>query len=803
MKVSLEWLKEWIEVRQTAQELADTLTNGGIEVGSIDNLNEGLEQVVIGEICELQKLPNSEKLWICQVNTGKESLSIVTGAQNLQIGDKVPIALAGAKLPNGLEIQTSKLRGVLSEGMLCSAEELHLDISLGQVRSAGGIMILAQDSPLGQNLAEFLGLSDYVLDLELYPNRPDCLAMVNVAREVASLTGEKTHLPKWADLDWHPDLPVALDVKIVLDEPDLCWRYSGLVVEDVKIAPSPEWMKRRLRAAGVRSISNIVDITNYVMLEMGQPLHAFDRDKISGAVHVRRARTGEKLITLDHVERTLDPEMLLIADDEQALGLAGVMGGLDSEITENTHRLFVESAYFSPVSIRRTSRRLGLRSEAANRFEKGVNAYGCLAVLGRVSELLIELKAGRPVSIADKIHHLPLQNKITFSPDRTSTILGVEVTEADIRWVLKRLGFAYQAEGSGFRVEIPSYRTDLQIEEDLIEEVARLIGYDRIPTTLPQGSQTQGRRTPEQEFRRRLRTALARVGMNEVSTYSFTNAGVNEQWGNAAHAIALLNPLREELGVMRTTLLPGLLEVAGRNLARRNMDISIFEIGNIYQAEDSVRPLRQLPRETLKVAGLAVGKSKRHWFSQSPTYDFYYLKGILEEVAREFGLSLGFRLAGEQKLLHPGRSAEVYIGETKVGIIGEIHPALEREWGLERAVLFELEVTPLLEHGQQVTRTQPIPRFPAVQRDLAVIVDKDVPAAKVMERIREAGGELLQQVEVFDVYTGKSIPNDRRSLAFNLRYQSLERTLTDEEVNAFHTRILEGIQQEFAAESRK
>lgn len=803
MKVSLEWLRELIEVRQDVGTLSDTLTKGGIEVGSVEHLNAGLDKVVIGVIRELSRLPNSEKLWVCRVDSGEKVFNVVTGAQNLQQGDKVPLALVGAELPNGLAIQASKLRGVVSEGMLCSLEELLLDFAVGAKRSAGGILILAEDAPVGGKLADYLGLNNSVLDLELYPNRPDCLAMVNVAREVSSLTGEKLHLPQWADFAQLPELPLTGDIRVVLDEPDLCLRYSGLLVEDVKIAPAPEWMQRRLRASGVRPINNIVDITNYVMLEMGQPLHAFDWDKIEGAVHVRRAQKGEKLVTLDKVERTLDPEMLLIADESKALGLAGVMGGLESEVTANTRRLLLESAHFAPVSIRRTSRRLGLRSEASNRFEKGVNPYGCLFSLGRVSELLLQLGAGRPLALVDEVGQLPQLRTVVFSAQRTSEVLGVAVDEDDLRWVLGRLGFHYKAKGSEFQVEIPSYRTDLQIQEDLIEEVARLLGYDRIPTTLPQGSTTQGMRTPEQEFRRRLRHTLVRTGMNEVITYSFTRAAVDAAWGSAEHSIALMNPLREELGVMRTSLLPGLLEVANRNVARRNMDLSIFELGNVYLADRPERPLRRLPKESLRVAGIATGKSKRHWLGSSYPYDFYYLKGIVTEIAREFSLELSFRPAQDEPLFHPGRSAAIYADEVKVGILGEIHPASEKEWGLERAVLFELEVAPLFQQAGDVVQARTILRFPSVQRDLAVVVLRDITAAEVLKRIRELGGELLQQVEIFDVYTGKPIPQDRRSLAFTLRYQSPERTLTDEEVNSLNSRILDGIQQEFAAEWRK
>ena len=801
MKVSLEWLRELVDVDQSAEDLAETLTRGGIEVEEVENLNKGFEKVVIGEIVSLTKHPDADRLWVCVVNVGQEEVTIVTGAQNLLAGDRIPVAMVGATLPNELSIRKSKLRGVVSLGMLCSREELLLDGTVGLDRSEGGILVLPQDAPIGENFGHYLGREDSVLDLELYPNRPDCLAMVNVAREVASLTGKKPHLPKWAEQNQVLSLPTVQDLRIIIEDESLCWRYAGLIVEDVHIAPSPEWMQRRLKAAGVRPISNIVDITNYCMLEMGQPLHAFDRDKIQGDVHVRAAKLGEKINTLDGVERKLQTDTLLIADDQQALAVAGVMGGLDSEVTQDTRRLMIESAHFSGVSVRRTSRRLGLRSEASNRFEKGVDTHGIVATLGRVCELLLDLGAGRPVAIVDEVKKLPPQRQVSISVQHTSTVLGVELTTAEIRQVLDDLNFKYEEQAGLFHVEIPSYRSDIEIEEDLMEEVARLIGYDRIPTTLPQGDQTQGRRTPEQEFRRKLRKTLVQSGMDEVMTYTFTRATTDAQWGSAKHSIPLLNPLREELSVMRTSLVPGLLDVASRNVARRNTDVSIFEIGNTYWGEE--QPLQKLPREELRVAGVAVGKSGRHWLNQSADYDFYYLKGIIEEVAREFGLKLDYRRAENQGLLHPGRSTDIYLLNQCIGFLGEIHPALEKEWEIERVVIFELELAPLFARMRQTVRAHSIPRFPAIQRDLAVVVAKETSADAVMARMRKLGGELLQQVEIFDVYTGKPIPDDRKSLAFSLRYQSLDRTLTDEEVNLLNSRILEGIQQEFGAEWRK
>jgi len=801
MKVSLEWLRELVDVDQSAEELAETLTRGGIEVEDVANLNKGFEKVVIGKIVNLIKHPDADRLLVCAVNVGQEEITIVTGAQNLQVGDRIPVALVGSTLPNGLSIRKSKLRGVVSQGMLCSHEELLLDATVGLKRSADGILILSPDAPIGENFSKYLGREDSVLDLELYPNRPDCLAMVNVAREVASLTHKKPHLPKWAEQNQVFSLPTAPDLRIIIEEDELCWRYAGLVVEDVHIVPSPEWMQQRLKAAGVRPINNIVDITNYCMLEMGQPLHAFDRDKISGDVHVRIAYPNEIIVSLDGVERFLQADTLIIADDLQPLAVAGVMGGLNSEVTKDTRRLLIESAHFSAVSVRRTSRRLGLRSEASNRYEKGINAYGCVATLGRVCDLILELGAGHPVALVDEVKNLPPYRRVRLSVQHTATVLGVELKTAEIRQVLEDLNFEYQEQDGLFNVGIPTYRSDIEIEEDLMEEVARLIGYDRIPTTLPQGDLTQGRRTSEQEFRRRLRKALAQSGMDEVITYSFTRAEADAQWGSAKHSIPLLNPLREELGVMRTSLVPGLLDVAARNVARRNMDVSIFEIGNTYWREE--QPLRNLPREELRVSGVAVGKSGRHWLNQPVNYDFYYLKGILEGLNLKFGLELEYRIAKNQSLLHPGRSADVYLQNQCVGFLGEMHPSLEKEWGLERVVLFELEFTSLFARMRQTVRAHSIPRFPAIQRDLAVVVALETQADAVMAKMRKLGGELLQQVEIFDVYTGKPIPDDRKSLAFMLRYQSLERTLTDEEINILNSRILEGIQQEFAAEWRK
>ncbi|HVJ48923.1 phenylalanine--tRNA ligase subunit beta [Desulfitobacterium sp.] len=800
MKVSLEWLSEFINVKVPAEELAEILTRGGIEIGGIEHLNQGLETILVGEIERMEHHPNADKLWVCEVNLGSQNVQIVTGAQNLLIKDKVPVATHGTTLPTGQKIRKSKLRGIESNGMLCSTEELLLDASLGDPRSEGGIMILARKTVIGKSLGELIQ-GDTVLDLDLYPNRPDCLAMINVAREVSFLTREKVHLNRWAETEQGPDYPTDSETKLIIEEPELCHRYAALLVEDVKIALSPAWMQKRLRAAGIRPISNIVDITNYCMLEMGQPLHAFDRDRVSGAVHVRRASQGEKLVTLDNIERTLDPEMLLIADDVKPLGLAGVMGGLNSEITGATTRILVESAHFDTVSIRRTSRRLGLSSEAANRFEKGINVAGIAATLGRVSELILELGAGRPVGFIDESKYVVEPRTVVLTVAKTSDVLGMSFTLDEISEVLERLQFPYEHRGEGFVVKIPSYRSDIQIEEDMIEEVARLTGYDRIPTTLPQGSQTQGRRTPEQESRRKLRHLLVNLGLNEVITYSFNRPDADELWGHSDRAITLMNPLREELSVMRTSLIPGLLDLAARNVARRNLDVRLFEMGNVFWATE--HPLTKLPEEKLRLAGLLYGKPSRHWLKPVSEYSFYTVKGLIEALAQEFGLKLKYEVPQETVLLHPGRSAEIYLQGEKIGFMGEIHPALGKDSGLEHALVFELALESIFAASDSSIRATSIPRYPAVQRDLAVVVAKKVPAQAVMARIRKLGGELLDNVDIFDVYTGKPIPEDHKSLAFALHYQSLDRTLMDEEVTSLNSQILKGIEQEFGAESRK
>ena len=803
MRVSIEWLRQYLKIEQTPEELAEILTRGGIEVGGVEDLNKGFKNIIIGEIKSIKPHPNAQKLQVCDVNIGSEELTIVTGADNILVGDKVPVAVPRAKLPGDKVIEPTDLRGVKSQGMLCSDKELGLEF-VGLDRSKGGILILLPDAEVGSKLEDYLGLDNSVLELELYPNRPDCMSMVNVAREVGTLLGLKPKFADWLEVNT-PLWPTDVKQKIEIENPELSWRYSALLVEDVVIRPSPRWMRNRLRAAGIRPINNIVDITNYCMLETGQPLHAFDRDRLKGTVRVRLAREGEKLVTLDGVERQLDNSMLVIADDSGPIALAGVMGGLDTEVTASTKRILFESAHFAGANIRRTSRKLGMRSESSSRFEKGVDPHGTVTTLARVAELLLELEAGVPMSFTEHCVCLPPQAEIEVSLKRVNALLGVEYSEQEVEQVFEALNFDYESKPNGkYTVHIPSYRQDLKIEEDMIEEIARIIGYDRIPTTLPQGIQTQGRRTPEQEFRRKVRHTLTEAGMNEILTYSFTKKDSDDIWGRRDMNIPILNPLREELGVMRTSLLPGLLETAARNTARRNLDLLLFEIGNVYWPHKL--PLTTLPQEKTLIAGLVQGQSQRHWLVPQIKFDFYFLKGILSQLEMACGVEFTYtRLNNSryQELLHPGRSAEITVGGEYLGFMGEIFPQLDEEWGLNRPVLFELDFDVLYKNSQTALVAKSYPRFPAIQRDLALVVPQDIPSEAIKNRILELGGELLQTVEIFDVYQGQPVAEGYKSVAFSLRYQSPERTLKDEEVISLNSNILATVQKEFGAQWRK
>ncbi|MDQ0287435.1 phenylalanyl-tRNA synthetase beta chain [Desulfofundulus luciae] len=808
MRVSFKWLQEYVDIPISPVELAERLTMAGLAVEGLEEPGKEISNVVTGRIVKIEPHPNADKLVICLVSTGEpEPRQIVTGATNVREGHVVPVALEGARLAGGLVIKRARLRGVESRGMLCSGQELGLDPKTIPADQAHGIMILPADTPLGLDIRPVLGLDDVIFELDLTPNRGDCLSMIGVAREVAALLGQPLRFPR-LEVQEIPGSSLEGRVRVDIVEPGLCRRYVARLFTNVRVGPSPLWMQERLRAAGIRPISNVVDITNYVMLELGQPLHAFDYDKLrDGHIIVRRAHAGEVIVTLDGSERYLEPEMLVIADPGGAVAVAGVMGGLDTEVTENTTTVLLESAYFHPTSIRRTSRALGLRSESSSRFEKGIDLEGCLAAANRAAYLLVEIGAGDVVAGAVDNYPSPVARKpIILRPERVGYILGADIPREETANLLTRLGFTVQDAGQDLLVNVPGYRVDINLEIDLIEEVARLHGYDRVPATLPFGATTRGARTREQSLLKRLKEVLVECGLTEVVTYSFVNPAVFDRFkvpqdSPLRHTLKLQNPLSVEQSVMRTMLLPGLLEVLERNFNRRVTSGAIFEVGRVFLPQGG----EALPEERPMLAAAAMGQGAAGWNRPATPLDFYYLKGVLEVLAAKLGLpGLTFEREKENPAFHPGRAARIKAQGETLGIVGELHPDVLEEYELDvRVCAFEVDLAAMLALAGKPPRYRPLPRFPGVKRDIALVVSREVPAADVLRVIRRAGGHLLRSVELFDVYEGEQVREGCRSLAFSLHFQADDRTLTDAEVTAQIDALSGALVRELGAELRK
>ncbi len=808
MRVSYNWLKELVEINISPEEMAEKLTNAGIEVESLERL-QSVEGVVIGLITEIRAHEAADKLLVCRVDTGGSLWTIVTGAKNVQEGQKVPVALPGARLAGGKIITVAKIRGVESSGMLCSAEELGLDVDKLPAEQKDGIYILPADTPLGKDIVEVLGLDDVILELCLTPNRSDCLGMINVAREVAALTGGQLRLPQVeASAEGGP---VAQLTSVEIRDPQLCRRFVARVIQNVKIEPSPLWLQQRLIRVGIRPINNIVDVTNYIMMETGQPLHAYDYDALSeNRIVVRRAQAGEELVTLDGQKRQLKSEMLVIADAEKAAGLAGVMGGLATEVTEQTKNILLEAAHFDPVTIRRTALALGMRSEASLRFEKGVDVEQTAIVADRTVQLLEELGAGTAVPghvdcYPGKAARAPINVKL----QRINQLLGTELTAAEVEKIFQALQFTIEEKNAdGWLIMTPSYRTDLGIEADIIEEVARLNGYDKIPTTLPQGDTTQGKRTWAQQVQHRLGQIMTSQGLFEVITYSFHNPRHLDLLNLPADhklrdAVVIKNPLSEEQGMMRTTLLPGLLDVVARNLNKRNKNLRFYELGKIYSK--GAYPQAALPDEKTVLGMVATGRKEKEWLYGEEEYGFFYLKGVVENILKSLGIpAYTFKQVQTVPWLHPGRTASIFIDEEELGIIGEIHPLVLEKYDISQRVTFsQLDVELLIAKAQERPVYQPIPRYPAVSRDLAIVVPDKVENASIEKVITRVGQGLLRQIRLFDLYRGQQVTEGYKSMAYSLTWQAEDRTLTDEEVNALHQQIEEALSQELGADLRR
>lgn len=813
MKVSYQWLMQYVDVSGfSAQELAEKLTRGGIEVDGVEARNQGVAQVVVGYVKAKEKHPDADKLNVCKVDVGTgEELQIVCGARNVDAGQHVPVAVVGAKLPGGMSIKRAKLRGVESQGMICSAKELGINDKLLPKEQQEGILVLPEGLKLGTPITEVLGLDDEVLDLDLTPNRSDALSMLGVAYEMAALTGADVKLP----VNQVPAASIEAKeyISVSIAAPEHCPHYAARYIKGIKVAPSPQWMQNRLIAAGVRPINNIVDITNFVMLEYGQPLHAFDADKIEGgSIEVRLAREGEELETLDGQLRKLEPQMLVIADAARAIALAGVMGGASTEVTGDTVNILLESARFDGGTVRKASRKFGLRSEASIRFEKEVDPARVLEALDRAALLMAEYAEGL---VAEGVVSAGSPDKervrIAVTRGRINGYLGTELSSLEIKTIFDRLHLQVEEPSEdSYVITVPSRRGDFAYDVDIIEEVARLYGYDNIPTTPIEGATTPGALNGPQAIRRALRRRLTAAGLHEVISYSFTSperANLLPELTGKPIPVRLAMPMSEDRSVLRTSLLANLLDIAGYNRNRKTDNVAIFELGSVFLTDEA--ELTRQPQERQKLAALLTGsRTRAQWNVKPEAVDFYDMKGVLEVVAELLGLSGKVTLkAAAPEHMHPGRSAEVLLatprGQEQIGYIGQLHPGVQRELDLADTYVLEVNLEALYAEADLSIIYGALPRFPASSRDIAVVIDRSQNAGSLTAAIAETAGELLESVEVFDIYTGGKLEADKKSVALSLVYRHAERTLTDEEVSELHAKVVERLEQSFQAELRK
>lgn len=817
MKVTLNWLKQYVDFDWSPEELAERLTMLGVEVEGVQKLGGEFEGVVVAEVLTREKHPNADKLSLCRVNDGKGERQIVCGAQNFKAGDKVPLILPCASLPakpgeQPFTIKVGKIRGVESHGMMCSPKEL------GLAEDADGLLILRPEAKVGQPFAEYLGrpAGDVVYDLEITPNRPDLNSVIGIAREISAVTGNTLKIPdvtggtrSTASQNKVKDgveavPPVSSLVAVRIEDTELCPRYTARVIRGVKIGPSPDWLKTALEKVGIRSISNVVDVTNYVMLEIGQPLHAFDYHLIAKradgkpTIVIRRANEGEKFLTLDGQERTLANQMLLIADETKAIALAGVMGGANSEINLNTTDVLIESAYFKPQNVRATSKKLDLRSESSYRFERGADIEISDWASQRAAQLILETAGGQLAeAVVDAYPKRFEPKQISLRPAKTSELLGLEIPAGQQADYLKRLGLE-QVSGSSFRV--PSFRVDLKREADLIEEIARLHGVERIPATTPRGAIGTNAFDEVHDQIAEARRFLSGLGLNEAQGQTLISAPAAKF--SVAEAVALQNPLSSDMNVLRPSLLPGLLDALRHNVNHKNYDVALFEIGRTFRREQNAAV-----REQRRLAIALTGQRQALFWSgdqRGAKFDTYDLKGALEELFEQFGVrGLTYVRRAETTSLFL-ESAAIHLSKHQVGELGLLLPTLARSYDLRDPVLLaELDFDLLLARRSAGKSFKPLPAFPAIRRDVAMLVPESTTHDAVLQVVKKARAQNLESVELFDVFRGKNVPAGQKSLAYALTYRSAERTLTDAEVNAAHERLIQELKQNLGAVIRE
>lgn len=800
MKVSLSWLNDYVDVQMELDPLVEALTMAGLEVDSVTDRYAFMETVRIGRVTEVQPHPDADRLKLCSVDLGDRSTAIVCGAPNVRADLLVPVALPGTEFPDGNILKKSVIRGVASEGMICSEAEL----VLGDDR--GGIMVLDPDLKVGESLSRALGLNDPVIEIDLTPNRPDCLSIVGIAREIAAIQGTCLNYPDYQFSESGAD--IHNQASVTIKAPELCPRYAARLLSDIKIGPSPFWLQDRLLSVGLRPISNIVDITNYVMLETGQPLHAFDFDQLAGhKIIVRCASEGEKFITLDQKERKLSDDMLMICDGERPVAIGGVMGGLNSEIEETTTRVLIEGAYFNPTSIRKTAKKLGLGTDASHRFERGVDPQGTVKAINRAAKLMQELSGGVPIEGLIDEHPQPVPERtIALNVPKTNRLLGTDFDSTRITSMLESIEFQTADIGTDMlAMKVPSFRVDVSRPEDLMEEVARIAGYNNIPTTFPVMPSEARQPLEALQLRNRIKHLMSGFGFTEAINYSFIHQNSARRLllpeSDRRHAaVAILNPLSEDQTVMRTSMLPGLLESTQRNLARGEKNLRLFEIGRIYFAAGN----EQLPEEIEILAGLWTGlRDQPSWIGKACPGDFYDVKGVLESLlARLEVKAIHFTKMPDDQCHYTrtGHTAQILIGKQPVGQLGEVHPGVLGKYDLKQtAFIFELDLNQLGPQVPETKSSRPIPKFPAVPRDITLIVDQAVEAGSILEAVANRKEALVEAVTLFDAFEGSPIPAGKKSISFRIVYRSQQRTLKDQEINALHKSLTDSLVTQFKA----
>ncbi|SMP14330.1 phenylalanyl-tRNA synthetase beta subunit [Desulfurobacterium pacificum] len=785
MKITYNWLKEFIDISDlTPQEVADILTDIGIEVDSVSYAAENLEKVVTGKILSITKHPNADKLKICQVDVGNETIQIVTGADNVFEGAIVPVALHGAKLPIGIRIKRSKLRGEVSNGMLCSEAEL------GLTDSSPGIMILPENTEIGKDIVEVLGLNDWIIEYEITTNRPDALSVLGIARELKAVLNKPIVLP---DTSFETgSFKAENEAELEVLDSAACPRYTGFIVKGIKNAQSPLWMQVRLYLVGLRPINAVVDATNYVMYELGQPLHAFDLEKLAGKkVVVRRAKDGEKILTLDGTERKLTSDDLVIADAEKPVAIAGIMGGEESGTTLETENILLESAHFDPMTIRKTSKRLNLSTDSSYRFERGADIEACEFAAARTLHLIQKVCSGEVAE--GRLEHYPkpyTPKVIVFNPEKSSRLLGVQIPARKSSEILSNLGFTVKKEQDYIVVKVPSWRKyDVTREVDLIEEVARIYGMKNITSTYPL-MHSNVKKDYRYFYIQEIKEFIASHGYNEAINYSFIGEKLYSKFGfDVSKLTKIANPLSEEWVYMRDYLFPSLVQNAVNNINRNEKDVALFEVAKIF-----VNKGEKLPEEPLHVAFLLTGKVKDDLYRERNA-DFYDIKGIVESLLEKLNVNAEFTAQNEKPFLHPGQSAKITVDGEEVGFIGKLHPDVTEKFEIKQDIFIaELNLDKLLSEAlsKKVTFKQ-IPKFPPVTRDIAVVVEKEKPVAEI-ENVIRSKAKYLESLKLFDVYEGKGIPEGKKSVAFSLRFRAKDKTLSDEEVNTIMNAIIKELE---------